>query len=141
MDSRHWGNHDLILISWRISIFEILRGERPLNAAWKKLSLLCRDRLCFSKTFECMLITVKLPGLTNKTGKDQKNASNNVLSLVDGFKYTLVVVSRPHALPTAASYRFFCWLSLSTFFTIFCSSIRNARTTLSLTQFEHLEPP
>ena len=36
---------------------------------------------------------------------------------------------------------FFCWDSLSTFFTTFCSSIKNARTTLSFTQFEHLEPP
>lgn len=40
-----------------------------------------------------------------------------------------------------AAYFFFCWLSLSTFFTIFCSSIKNARTTLSFTQFAHLEPP
>ena len=36
---------------------------------------------------------------------------------------------------------FFSCVSLRTFFTIFCSSIRNARTIRSLTQFAHLEPP
>ena len=44
-------------------------------------------------------------------------------------------------LPELSIYRPFAWFSLSTFFTIFCSSIRNALTTLSLTQFEHLDPP
>ncbi len=38
-------------------------------------------------------------------------------------------------------YRFFAWDSLSTFFTIFCSSIRKARTMRSLTQLPHREPP
>ncbi len=38
-------------------------------------------------------------------------------------------------------YRFFCCVSLSTFFTIFCSSIRNALTIRSFTQFEHRDPP
>lgn len=37
---------------------------------------------------------------------------------------------------------FSLWVcSLRTFLTIFCSSIRNARTILSLTQLAHLEPP
>lgn len=31
--------------------------------------------------------------------------------------------------------------SFITFFTIFCSSIKKARTTLSLTQFAHRDPP
>lgn len=57
-----------------------------------------------------------------------------------------LILGRCHCSPqlpmlSPAAYFFFCWLSLSTFFTIFCSSIRNARTTLSFTQFAHLEPP
>lgn len=43
--------------------------------------------------------------------------------------------------PQACLYRFFCCVSLSTFFTIFCSSIKNALTTRSFTQFEHRDPP
>jgi len=35
----------------------------------------------------------------------------------------------------------FSSLSLRTFFTIFCSSIKNARTTLSFTQLPHRDPP
>jgi len=41
----------------------------------------------------------------------------------------------------AQSYFFFARFSLSTFFTIFCSSIKNALVILSFTQFEHLDPP
>ena len=36
---------------------------------------------------------------------------------------------------------FFSWVSFSTFLTIFCSSIRKARTIRSRTQLAHLEPP
>ena len=36
---------------------------------------------------------------------------------------------------------FFSCVSFNTFFTIFCSSIKNARTILSRTQLPHLDPP
>ena len=52
--------------------------------------------------------------------------------------------NRTHKTPSAPGrthYRFFACDSLSTFLTIFCSSIRNARTMRSLTQLPHREPP
>lgn len=43
--------------------------------------------------------------------------------------------------PSIPPLYFFCWDSLSTFFTIFCSSIKKARTMRSRTQLAHLDPP
>lgn len=56
----------------------------------------------------------------------------------DHHKIESVNLSSMYANPAQ---RFFAWFSLSTFFTIFCSSIKNALTTRSFTQFAHLEPP
>jgi hypothetical protein len=60
-----------------------------------------------------------------------------------GAPWHMAIFDHPYSFPLhhrPPAYRFFCWDSLSTFLTIFCSSIRKARTTRSLTQLAHLEP-
>lgn len=51
------------------------------------------------------------------------------------------IVSIPFPQKWPMIYRFFFSASFMTFLTIFCSSIRNARTTRSLTQLAQRLPP